>query len=785
MRGMKLDHVAVTTAMAIALAGCTTSLAPTARTAPAIAFDRQAVLAEMAHPATSDWSDSRLTSVEVDRLRIQPVAADKRRSEAKAMQRKLLALSSAYNASSDGFGGTASTGRISSAPAYSFWTDQGYWITEQGWLLRRTMSSGVTAAFRISSTDTFVKTALTVSNDGLRVYVVSQQGRFYAFDTQTGANISGSPFAMGGTNGNVPNSSMAFIDPFASRDDGQIETVYAVTHTGTLNRFTVNALKTTPATAPTLTHTQAYALPTDNTAPYTELFRSSPVAIGGKIVLGTWRRHSTDPTLDNGRVLYYDTGLAGIPTSATQTTTGSLIRAVGMASPIWAAPAVEFNNSFVPVYAFAPTGYVVSMVDLATGDQAQSVPLLVNQTTPTSGSLANYNYGTSGVVTVTKNAVSGGGVSIADDTSLTLPLSGKWLDNGKFYAAKRYDGDVATPIWAYTRFEVTNADVTVSGAQRAIIDAKVQLKCIESSNANGASNPAPLRSFRVSNHLAGTSTLWDETNITPTNRPAFEDAASFTHSTLKAHESVELLPNAGNSFTKNSNYNWSAKGLVTAPGQFYSFGFAHDDLPYVNTASNNGQPFKASTPQFDGGTNPRLILTLSGQGLETSTMSTPVTIDSLNKRIYAVNTNALYSMSYASATYDGLAEPFVSESLSERKTSFSDVNATYFSLTALGRNTSAGPVSNSVYVANMTAPLFTGTNIYVQDHHGGANATTVNRFTPGLPATLAESFSLTGASADAKRGTPYMSYDYVGSKLYLGSYDPGSTTNGRVWVLNQ
>jgi hypothetical protein len=460
-----------------------------------------------------------------------------------------------------------------------------------------------------------------------------------------------------------------------------------------------------------------------------------------------------------------------------------------MSAPVWASAAVEFDNGLNPVLAFLPTGYVVTMVDLATGQQAQSVPLLVNQNTstgPASGSLLGYPYGSSGVTTVTKQPVNNGCIAIADTTSLVLPLSGTWKDLNNTYACKVYDGSDSTPIWSYMKYNVTTTDVTVGGSTRAIIDAKLQLRCNSSSNANGSQNPNPLEAFRVSNNLS-TGTAWDTTNMTPANRPPFEDGAAFTLSALNSHKSVELT-NFGNSFQNNQSYTASAKGLVTAGNQTYSFALAHTELPYINQAPNNGQPFKTSAPRFDGGTSPALILTLSGQGLSTQTMSTPVTIDSANHRIYAVNTNALYCLSYASATGDPTATPYASLYFGERGTSFVDPAQTYFALTSLGQSSTAGPVSASVYIANTTAPLFTGSHVYVIDHHPTTNTATVNDFSvssgTNLPSYVS-AYPLTSNASDAKRGATYMSYDTIGSKLFVGSYDPASTTTGRAWVLTQ
>ncbi|MFP5500977.1 MAG: hypothetical protein ACLGIN_00720, partial [Candidatus Sericytochromatia bacterium] len=218
-----------------------------------------------------------------------------------------------------------------------------------------------------------------------------------------------------------------------------------------------------------------------------------------------------------------------------------------------------------------------------------------------------------------------------------------------------------------------------------------------------------------------------------------------------------------------------------------------------NTASNNGQPFKDSAPRFDGGSDPTLILTLSGEGFSTPTMENPIAVDSANKRIFVVNTNALYSVPYYSPTYDGTANPYDPLSFGERKGSFNDPKRTFFSLTRLGRDTDSpgddGPLSldPKQYVSNITAPLFMGSKLYVQDNHPSYNRTSINAFSPGTPSdatatgsapVLDESLLLANGSGDADKGGTYLVYDRGGGKLFAGTFDTDSNA-GRTWVLNQ
>jgi hypothetical protein len=766
MRRQKLNHVAVAMAIAVAIAGCASGIAPLPQQAPMLAIDRQAFYAELARPQTSDWSDTRLTTPAVDRLRAAAPPATA------ARERRVQALGSLVSASY--------ASPISSAPAFSHWANKAYWITENGTLIRRDMASGATDT--ISLGDTFISTAVTLSNDGLRAYLFSNTGKLHAVNLAPATMAVIGTFAIGGTNANVPNAPPPFIDPLASRPDGQTETVYVLSNTGSLVRFFVDATRTAPA--PSITRKETFALPRNNTATHTEFFRSSPVIIGGKAVIGSWRRtNSGDSKLDTGNILYYNTGLNYIPDSAT-TAAGALTRTIPVSSPIWSSPAVEFDDDLTPIYAFAPTGYVVTIAELATGDQVQSVPLLVNQTTPQSGTLAGYNYGASGVVPRTVNVATNGCMTVGNTTAVPLD-SGTWKDTSEVLAASVYDNTITEPIFAYLKFAVASTVLVEGGTNRAILDAEITLRCNSSSNGN-----KPVRVFRVSNDYS-TGGAWNSTMASPASRPPFEDAVAFNLGNLNSHKAYELTPvGAGIDFNNGTRYRWSAKGLVTAAGTF-SFGFANEDRAFVNTASNNGQPSRNSAPVFDGGTSggnaPELRLTLSGNGLTTPTMTAPVTIDSANRRIYAVNTNALYVMSYASATYDASA-PYGTASFAERKANFGDLAQTYFALTELGRT--AGPTGSGQYIANLTAPLFDGATIYVQDHHSTTNTSAITAFGPPAAGALtaptySHAFNLatgTGGSADAQRGATYMSYDFAG-RLYAGTFS--TTGAGRLWVVSK
>lgn len=796
------------------------------------ALEAEAHIARLAAPGIDDWAQSRLTSRELESAR--SALAARRVQTVTNGDLKLAATAFPGVPTS----GTSVPGRITSAPAYTYASQRAYWLTDNGWLLPVNMATSPPTpltAIRVSSTDTFGGTAITLSFDGRRAYLCSLQGRFYAVDLSRGAlhaiyNVSGAnlgtTYAMAGTSTAVQaeNATPAvFIDPLASRPDGQIETVYALTQRGTLHRFNVSASSAAPTV---VTWVQSYALPVSETAsPFEEVFRAHPVVIRGKAVVGSWRRHTTATSrvLDTGRLFVLDTGCRA-PTTAVTSGSSPLQRHV-FASPVWASPAVEFDNSLNPLFAFVPTGYVVSMVDLTgTGARAESPPLLVNTTTPVASSLAAYTAASNtGVVTVTVPATATGKVSVADSATFTrypeaAPTTFK--DTGALFANRIYGtystgtGTATdnTPAYGYLKFRVSTSHVTATDSfgnttLRGIIGARVRVTASRASNqgAGGSGNGydagiLPTRFFEVGNN-ASTGAAWDATMITPANRPRFRDGTTPFTLTNLTNKAADELPPVGpaNTFAVGMPYEWEAKGRVGSPEQDYSFGMANTELSYLNTAPNNGVPFQKSAPQFytvsaNAAQNPQLVLTLSAEGLATPTMATPVTIDSTNQRIYALNCNALWAMSYRSPTY---GTNYTAASFAERGVSLGDPNATYFALTRLGQAAAAGPtaaVSGArQYVANVTAPLLAPTatagvyRVFVQDHHPVAQQTAINEFAQHPPVLRASNLLTATGTTEAKRGATYLTFDYANTRLYAGTFDPAATsgTIGRAWVIDQ
>lgn len=780
---------------ASALAACAIPLAPSGQVAsnafvaPPSPEDQAAALAALAHPPVVGWAASRISgqAIALARAALPPAAPGDEEP------RGLLALGAIWDASATGFAGSAATGKITSAAAYSPQRREAFWLTETGWLLARHTTTGAvraTNAFKAAFPgDTFPKSALTLSFSGQRLYACSLQGRFYAIDAATGANLAGSPVALGGTAPVVVAANVAappWIDVLASVVNGTRETVYALNHLGGLARMYVN--DPPGAAPPTVTHVQTYDLPRINTFLYTEYFRSSPVVLGGKAAVGVWRRHNTTSALDQGALVSYDTGAA---TATLALTAGATISRAVLPAPVWAAPAVEVHDALTPRVAFVPTGFNVSMIDLATGDQAQTVPLIVNKTAPVRGVLQGYVYGAGGVSTRTLNPEPNGTVAVADAASLTLPLSGSSRDNGRIYSANRYNATIATPIWGYAKFRLRASDLVVAGTKRSVVDASLRLRC--NATSFGAAFGAPnMRIFRLASNLL-TDPVWSAATITPASRPGFEDGQGFTLASLAGHTASEL--GAGpTSYLAGTSYNFPAKGHVGTPDRIVTLGFAHPGLPYADPAFFG----LLIAPRFDGtiGTQPQLNLTLSGEGFALPSMSNPVVIDSLSHKLYAANANALFAASWGASAASEAGAPWSATAFGERKVALLDDARTEFALTRLGQDTpdgtatDAGPVATvagvRLYESLGCSPTFEvdGSAIYVLDNHATFNRVSLNRFLTTSPPTLDQSWLLSDAGGDARVGAAHLAYDYTSRRMFIGTSDRATAT-GRAWIFDR
>lgn len=757
---------------ALALLGGCAAPAAVPSAIPGFSLSLDEATRSLAAPETHQWSTGLVTSEQ-----LQALGEDLRRAPATRRIQTMSFNSAAINqlSAAPGDFNSAASGRISSAPSYHFKTKRCHWLTENGWLLTFNTLTGAKQAVLVGQGgDTFPTTAISLTSDGKRAYFVSLNGRLYAVDTETGAHISGSPFAMGGANAaNVPFGTAPFIDPLTSVVAGSAETVYAVNATGTLFRF-VRA-------GSALVKAQEYNL-ASNTGGFTEYFRSSPVVLGGKAVVTTWRRSGTTNRADDeGALLLLDTQCRTITSNTVAP--GTLTR-FAVPDPIWAPPAVDVDNQLKPTLAFFPAGSGITMVDMLNWRSAQSVPLAVDNKAVTSGSLANYAYTASGLGTITKTPATDAAAVVKQNN--TVSTAG-------MYGAKQVSTADANQVYGYMKFSLRDTDVTTTGnVLRVVADARLDMRCTTSSNHHGLYNPPPPRLFRTHNLTAGgLGAAWTSALLPFATRPPHMDGVAFdqTAANLTARSSWELTRTGTSIFQEGWDYSWQARGLVTTPNQDVTIGMVHTQLH--ETPSLTGATMGLTTPRFVGAegtsaTAPRLVLTLSNAGFSSPTLSPPVSIDARNRQIFVASTNGLFKVSYASATNNWV----------ESAANFADDNRTTYALTRLGRDGDAVGqagvlhTTNTRFVENLTAPLFDGTYVYVQDNHPGYGRTSVTRFLPGasgvapsLSGTLAQSsILLDNGGSDAQLPAPHMSYDYESQRLMIATY---SATGGRAWVVNR
>jgi hypothetical protein len=750
-------------ALVLATYGCTSGI-PVVRPAPALSIDRQAFTERLAHPRVYDWSSSRLTTPAAAMLRQQTAGQRPKRS--------VQALASIWSGAPADFNATA-TGRISSAPAYDYWGQAAYWLTETGWVLKRNVTTSAVTAFRLKEAnnstlvlDTFSNTGITISNDGLRIYVCSGQGRFFAIDAQTGLNLPGSPYAMGGAALEVGVNPPPHIDVFASRDDGQFETVYAINNAGKLHRFFVDARRT--ITTPSVYMAQAYQMPA-STGAYVDRFRVSPLVYNGKVYVGYWRDNIASALLDTGGVIQYDTGCTS-PTA--DTTIGSTIRNVGLSSPIYSPLALEFDDALNPILAFVPTGMTVTMIDLTSGNYSQSVPLVVDAKTPLRGSLEGYAYSASGVSTVD--------IPVEGNAALTMFQDGVKDTANVYGAARRTSGDT-TQAYGYAKFAFENDDLVEAGQLKVVTDAYLRLKCTGGSSLFGIGATEPPRAYKLGNKVL-LNQDWTNTNVSPLIRPTFESGMAFTNANLASQSAKRLEPFTTTTYAVNTTYSMPARGQVGGPDT-YTFGLAHTELYRDALLGFLGIVLWPAAPRFEA-SSAQLRLTLSGAGFVNPSPINAVTINAATQEIYIGNTNALFKVSYAGTTFEARASNFDTD------------RSTFYALSRIGQDLDTpgqgGPTYKVVgsvfrFVENCTAPLFDGVNVYFQDNHPKLIKTSINAFIPGAPGvapTLGSYLVLNGT--DSEVGPSHMAYDYESDRLFVSgaSLDP-LLGQGRAYIFDR
>ena len=748
--------------LALALAaGC----APPPAAPPAVtgfALAPAADLRKLAEPTAHQWSTGLVNSPAIQRARLAHQA-----TRATRAPRELQNVTTNWDSLSTAFPGAS--GKISSAPSYFYGTASCYWITESGWLLKYNQQTNTKSAWRVSLTDTFPNTSVTLSSDGARAYLVSAEGKLHVVSTADGTHATGSPVALGGTSPYVPFGTPVFIDSLASQG-GVNETVYAVTAQGTLKRL----ISSRGAGGNSVTLVDSFALP----LVAGEVVRSSPVVLRGKAVITTWRRSTAgvyDHADDKGAVIYYDTKVTTPGTGVTSGIAGQIGAPVVLEAPLWAPPAVETDDDLSPLLAFVPAGNGVAMVDLVGGRWARSVPLVVDSAATATGDLAGYSYTSASTVLPVKNIVANGAATITTGDGAGAG------DTAQVFGAKQVSSTNAAQVYGYARFSVTDQDLTAGNVLKAVFGARLDLRNLVNSNHLAFYNPLPPRLFRVHNELSAAGTDWLSTNLSFAARPPHMDGTAFdqTAGALTARATWELSRTGTSVFVAGLDYTWDATGQIAQPGQDYTVGFVHTQLHSAPTLF--GGLLSVPSPRFKGGAGadgPRLYLTASDAGMANPTLSAPVTIDSLDQQIYAVNTNALFKLSYANTT----------SNWTQGVANFVDDDQTRFALTSTGADAAnAGPLHTGAtrFVEPVTAPLFDGTYVYVHANHPGYTRSTITRFAIGA-ASAGPTQSGTALLLPANSGglTPFMSHDYVSNRLFLATYDTG-TSAGRAWMVNR
>jgi hypothetical protein len=193
---------------------------------------------------------------------------------------------------------------------------------------------------------------VVLSDDGLRAYVVTDNGLFVMMNLATGATQTAN---MGATAEGVS----PFIDPLLtdSQRPGGFDVIFAASADGRIHRFTWNGTALVPDGAKPGTPGLTTAL--DGT---TRLLSAPPVAIGGQVYYGDRGGYYRRMNYASGAVTTVD---------------------LSIGAPIELAVALDLDAALVPAHAFLAAGNQVAWVNVGSNAVSLSRPLLLDRSSGT------------------------------------------------------------------------------------------------------------------------------------------------------------------------------------------------------------------------------------------------------------------------------------------------------------------------------------------------------------------------------------------------------------------
>lgn len=592
----------------------------------------------------------------------------------------------------------------------------------------------------LSAPGTFQRTALTLSADNARLYLLTSGGYFVCLDADTGKRLFAQKLSNAGFAGTAPFVDYSNGGGFPQGPVGSDEFLYATSNDGSLFRVRIQNGEFTVAAWPAGGGKDASLWAGRPTIPYgaATSVNAFPVVWQSRAYVGT-----TD-----GRVVRVDVTADTPKLTTWQASALTSAPYRGITAPV----ALDFDANFAVNAVFVPCGDRLVWIDPASPVLEDAVtaspPLVLTKDSPVQGPLSGAVY-SQPLVKGPYDCIDFASIAAKASPTPTRWGTGTGID-GRLFGADGFntptDGDT---IRGYMQFQVPLNDF----AGYSPVAARIDL-----SAGNNPSAAETIQVSKASNYKAGTNQYWSGMNfqldIDYFNRPVLSSGVAGGYTgTVSASDATTGLPRYGLKLSdalpvdqpNMQGYSWHTYAMT-------SVGKQRVGPPAAADATQAAQWFRAI--DGDNKTEPKLYVTLDSAAKAPATygVQCQAAVDSLSKKVWVVASNAIFELSYADAN------------------AFQAKSSVTYSLTATGR--AAGPVASGTYVMPKGNVLFTGTRLLVMDSDPVANHAYFNSFSAPLAGAADSLVAFSDAGPGSGQLGEQMLFDYFSGSAYL-------TTHGR------
>ncbi len=604
--------------------------------------------------------------------------------------------------------------------------------------------AGWDALAGLASPGTIQRSAVLMSGDNRRLYLLTSGGYFISLDAENGSRLYAGKLSTSGFGGLAP-----FID-YSNGGGypalGSDENVYAVAADGSMYRVKVKDGVHTATAWPAASGPDAAAWGASAKISYGQAtsVRAFPIV---------WNSQAYFGTLD-GRVVRVDLRGATPVVTTWRPAAGTSALSRGVTAPV----AVAFDAAFTVSDVFVPCGDRLAWIDVKAPIVEEAVrvspPLAVTKTTPVQGALATYPY----AAPVTKGPYDC--IDFVSIAAKSAPAPSRWGNgtgrDGRVFGADGYNTPTdGNDVRGYLQFEIP------VGAYGGAIPVGGR---IDLSAGNLAASAETVKLYRASNFIAGTNSYWSGMNYAPDidwfNRPILgsDQIGGFT-GMVSPSDATTGLPRYGLPFNNLEPvdqptidaYAWHTFAMASAGKQ-------RSGPPSAPESSEAARWFRGVVGVNNA--EPKLFVTLDNAALtptETG-LQCQAAVDEWTKRVWVQGSNALFELNYTSPQ------------------TFTTREGVSFSLTAAGRalEGAGGPTTAGTpkrYVFPRGNVLFTGTRAVVVDSDPATNRFFLNDFKVPLASSADALEYHYAAPAGSGQIGEQMLFDYHAGSAYMTGRD--------------